>query len=69
MNFSQSNKLCFCQLVYGNFGAEVTFSVSIQEDFTWTIKYKKDSVPSLLKDIPSHINSGELHYVTIHFSY
>ena len=73
VNFSQGNKLCFCQLVNGDSGVEVTFSVAIDEDFTWTIKYKKHTIPCetsrLLKNIPPHINSGELHKVTMHCSY
>ena len=64
INFSHGKRLCFCQLESGDYGTEVTFSVAVQEDFTWTITYKKQIVPctnSLLKNIPTCINSGKIN--------
>jgi len=43
-------------------GKEVTFSLKIFEDFSWTTSYRKRSVNqefcSLLKDVPYKINTG-----------
>ena len=60
INFSHEKS----HLESGDYGAGVTFSVAVQEDFTWTITYKKQIVPrtnSLLKNIPTCINSGKIY--------
>lgn len=47
-----------------NTGPEITLSLTIAEDFTWSMSYRrakvKTKVCTLLKDVPFKINTGKL---------
>jgi len=47
-----------------NTGPEITLSLTIAEDFTWSMSYRRVKVQTevsrLLKDVPFKINTGKL---------
>ena len=54
--------LCIYKLGFFETGPEVVISVTIQEDFSWHLLYRKHQVDkdscSILRDVPSEINTG-----------
>ena len=52
------------RLEISNAGPEITLSLTIAKDFTWSVSYRRQKVNSevcrLLKDVPSELNTGKL---------
>ena len=63
----QNDELRIFQLGYLKSNTEVLKSLSIREDFSWAVSYKREVVnPSYcdqLKDIPTSLNSGIIQFV------
>ena len=63
----QNEELRIFQLGYLKSSTEVLRSLTIREDFSWVVSYKKEAVnPShcdLLKDVPSSLNSSTLSFL------
>ena len=64
----EDETLSFCQLCLSDFGLEVTYSLTITKDFTWSMTYRRTAVDlSLCSYVPTcrgHLYIGKFKYKT-----
>ena len=60
----QNTELVFYQLCLLGGGPEINRSITVKEDFSWSVCYRRQLVNpeycTILKDIPTRVNSGTL---------
>ena len=67
MHVNEDGEVSFCQLSLSSKGLEVTFSLTIKQDFSWVLTYRGDFVEpticKVLQALPSCANSGNFVHV------